>query len=40
MLGGGVHLIKKNTDALLFGSKDIGLKVNSDKTRYMVVSRD
>jgi hypothetical protein len=39
-LGGSVHTIKKNTDALLVGSKEIGLDVNADKTKYMVVSRD
>jgi hypothetical protein len=28
----------KKTEALLFGSKEIGLKVNADKTKYMVMS--
>ena len=40
ILGGSVHTIKKNTDALLGGSKEIGLEVNVDKTKYMVMSRD
>jgi len=39
-LGGSVHTIKKNTEALLVHSKEIGLKVNADKTKYMAMSRD
>ena len=40
ILGGSVHTMKKNTETLLVGSKDIGLEVNADKTKYMVKSRD
>ena len=40
ILGGSVHNIKKIRDALVFPSKDIGLKVNSDETKYLVMSRD
>jgi hypothetical protein len=40
ILGGSVHAIKKNTEALLVGSKESGLEVNADKTKYMVMSRD
>jgi len=40
VLGGRVHTIKKNTEALLVGSKEIGLLVNGHKTKYMVMSRD
>jgi len=40
ILGGSVHTIKKNTDAFVITSKDIGLEVNTDKTKYMVVSQD
>jgi hypothetical protein len=29
----------KNTEALLSASKDVGLEMNSDKTKYMVMSR-
>jgi hypothetical protein len=40
ILGGKVHTIKENGDALLVASKVNGLKVNADKTKYMVMSRD
>ena len=38
ILGGSIHTVKKNTEALLVGSKEIGLDVNADKTKYMVMS--
>jgi len=39
VLHGSVH-IKKHAEALVFPSKEIGLAVNGDKTKYMVMSRD
>jgi hypothetical protein len=36
--GGSVHNIKKNKEALVVPSKEIGLEVNADKTKYMVMS--
>ena len=39
-LGGSVHTVKKNTGTLLVGSKETGLDVNADKTKYMVMSPD
>jgi len=41
-LGGTLnqHTIKKNTKALVVASKEIGLEVNADTTKYMVMSRD
>jgi galactitol-specific phosphotransferase system IIB component len=39
-LGRSVHTIKKNTEDLVVASKEIGLEVNADKTKYMVVSGD
>jgi hypothetical protein len=38
ILGGSVHAIKKNTEALVVTSKEIGLEVNAEKTKYMVMS--
>jgi hypothetical protein len=32
--------MKKNTEALVDNSKETGLRVNADKTEYMVRSRD
>jgi hypothetical protein len=32
--------IKENAEALLVASKEIGLEVNADKTKCMVMSRD
>jgi len=40
ILGGSVHTIKQNAEALAVAGKEIGLEVNADKTKYMVMSRD
>jgi hypothetical protein len=40
ILGGSVHIVKTNAEALVVSSKEIGLKVNADKTKYIVMSRD
>jgi len=40
ILGGSVRIIKKNAEALVVASEDIGLDVNADKTKYMAMSRD
>ena len=37
---GSVHTKKKNTEALVVASKESGLEVNADKTKYMVMSGD
>jgi len=39
-LGGSVHTVKENEETLIVASKEIGLEVNADKTKYMVMSRD
>jgi hypothetical protein len=39
-LGGSVRTIKKNADALVVASKETGLEVNADKTKYMAKFRD
>jgi hypothetical protein len=38
-LGRSVHTLKKNLEALIVASKEIGLEVNADNTKYMVMSR-
>jgi hypothetical protein len=38
--GGNIHTTKKNTKALAVASKEIGLELNAEKTKYMVISRD
>jgi len=40
ILGGSVDTVKKNAEALVFATKEIGLEVNAHKTKYMAVSRD
>ena len=32
--------MKKNAETLLLATKEIGLEVNADKTKYIVMSRD
>jgi hypothetical protein len=40
ILGGSVHTVKENVEALVVANKEIGLEVNADKTKYMVMSRE
>ena len=40
ILGGSVDTVKKNAEALVAATKEIGLEVNAHKTKYMVMSRD
>ena len=40
VLGGTVHTVKENAKALVVASKETGLEVNADKTKYMIMSRD
>ena len=39
-MGGSVHTVKENAEALVVATKEIGLEVNADKVKYMVMSRD
>jgi hypothetical protein len=39
-LGGSVHTVKENAETLVVASKENGIEVNADKTKYMVMSRD
>jgi len=40
ILGGSIHSLKENAEALLAATREIGLEVNADKTKYMVMSRE
>jgi len=40
ILGGSIHTLKENAEALVAATRKIGLEVSSDKTKYMVMSRD
>jgi sorting nexin-29 len=40
ILGGSVRTVKENAGALVVATKEIGLEVNADKTKYMIMSRD
>ena len=40
ILGGSIHNLKENAEALVAATREIGLEVNADKTKYMVMSRD
>jgi late competence protein required for DNA uptake (superfamily II DNA/RNA helicase) len=39
LLGDNIDTIKKNTEALTDASKDVGLEINVEKTKYMLLSR-
>jgi hypothetical protein len=39
LLGENINIIKKNAETLWDASKEIGLEVNSEKTKYMFMSR-
>jgi hypothetical protein len=38
ILGGSVQTVKENAEALVGATKEIGLEVNADKTKYMVMA--
>jgi hypothetical protein len=40
LMGENIHTTSENTKALAIASKEIGLEVNAEKTRYVVMSRD
>ena len=40
ILGGSIHTVKENAEALVVATKQTGLEVNADKTKYMIMSRD
>jgi hypothetical protein len=39
LLGDNIDTIKKNTPTLIDASKEVGLEVNTEKTKYMLLSR-
>ena len=40
ILRGNIHTLKKNGEALVAATREIGLEVSADKTKYVVMSRD
>jgi len=40
IFGGRVHTVKEKVESLIVASKENGLEVNADKTKYIVMSRD
>jgi hypothetical protein len=39
LLGDNIDIIKKNIETLIDASKEVGLEVNTEKTKYMLLSR-
>ena len=39
-LGGSIHTLKENSEALISATREIGLEVSADRTKYMFMSRD
>ena len=38
-MGGSLHKLKENEEASKVASKEIGIEINADKTKYMFMSR-
>jgi hypothetical protein len=38
LLGDNIYTIKKNTESLIDASKEVGLEVNTEKTKYKLLS--
>jgi hypothetical protein len=38
LLGGNIDTIKKNAETLIDASKEVGLEINAEKTKYMLLS--
>ena len=37
ILGGGIHTLKENAEALVAATREIRLEVSADKTKYIVM---
>jgi hypothetical protein len=37
-LGDSISILKENTDTFLDASKDVGLEINAEKTKYVIMS--
>ena len=40
ILGGSIHTLKENAEAIVAATREIGLEVSADKTKCMVMSRE
>ena len=40
ILAGSMHILKENVEALVAATREIGLEVSADETKYVVISRD
>ena len=40
ILGASIHTLKENAVPLVAATREMGLEVNADKTKYMVMSRE
>ena len=40
ILGGSIHILKEDAEDLVAATREIGLEVIADKTKYMAMSRD
>ena len=40
IMEGSIHTVKENAEALVVATKEIGLEVNANKTKYMVMSQE
>ena len=40
ILGGSIHTLKENSETLVAATRETGLEVSADETKYMVKSRD